>query len=66
MNDGSLWDDLALEPWNQADDRIMICGSPEFNNELRNHLQLEGFSHGTNRAAGHFVQERAFVMQRVD
>ena len=66
MDDGSLWDDLVLDPWNQDDDRIMICGSPEFNNELRNRLQLQGFSHGTNRAAGHFVQERAFVMQRVD
>ncbi|MDG1156583.1 MAG: ferredoxin--NADP reductase [Litorivicinaceae bacterium] len=66
MDDGSLWDDLALEPWNQACDRIMICGSPEFNNELRNRLQSQGFLHGTNRAAGHFVQERAFVMQRVD
>jgi len=66
MDDGSLWDDLVLDPWNQDDDRIMICGSPEFNNELRNRLQSQGFSHGTNRAAGHFVQERAFVMQRVD
>ena len=66
MDDGSLWDYLVLDPWNQDDDRIMICGSPEFNNELRNRLQLQGFSHGTNRAAGHFVQERAFVMQRVD
>ena len=66
MDDGSLWDDLGLDPWNQACDRIMICGSPEFNNELRNRLQSQGFSHGTNRAAGQFVQERAFVMQRVD
>lgn len=61
---GAVFEDLSLPPWSVVDDRIMICGSPAFNNELRNDLQSREFKHGTNRAPGHFVQERAFVMQR--
>jgi ferredoxin--NADP+ reductase len=45
---------------------VMICGSPELNKELRGRLEALGFTHGTNRAPGEFVQERAFVMQRAD
>jgi ferredoxin--NADP+ reductase len=66
MDNGALWSDLALEPWAADEDRVMICGSPEFNKELRGLLESLGFTHGTNRAPGEFVQERAFVMQRAD
>lgn len=62
---GAVFGDLQLPPWSVEDDRIMICGSPAFNNELRADLEGRGFVHGTNRAPGHFVQERAFVMQRI-
>ena len=64
MDSGALWQDLGVEPWSDTADRIMICGSPEFNQELRTRLTEAGFSHGTNRQPGEFVQERAFVMQR--
>ena len=50
----------------QADDRVMICGSPEFNKELSFKTETLRFVHGTNRSPGDFVQERAFVMQRTD
>ena len=66
MDSGVLWTDLGVSPWVPEDDRIMICGSPEFNKELRSRLETLGFTHGTNRAPGEFVQERAFVMQRSD
>ena len=66
MQSGALWSDLDVSPWSRDTDRIMICGSPAFNQELRDQLSDAGFTHGTNRAAGEFVQERAFVMQRVD
>ena len=64
MESGVLWSDLGVEPWHPDCDRIMICGSPEFNQELRDQLSAAGFRHGTNREPGQFVQERAFVMQR--
>ncbi len=66
IESGALWSDLGLKPWSVEDDRVMICGSPEFNKDLRGRLEGQGFAHGTNRAPGAFVQERAFVMQRVD
>ena len=64
IDSGALWSDLSLTPWSVDEDRVMICGSPEFNKDLRSRLERLGFAHGTNRAPGGFVQERAFVMQR--
>lgn len=64
IDSGALWSDLNLTPWSIDEDRVMICGSPEFNKDLRSRLEGLGFTHGTNRAPGEFVQERAFVMQR--
>jgi ferredoxin--NADP+ reductase len=64
IDSGALWSDLNLSPWSIDEDRLMICGSPEFNKDLRSRLEGLGFTHGTNRAPGDFVQERAFVMQR--
>ena len=66
IDSGALWSDLNLTPWAVDEDRVMICGSPEFNRDLRSRLEGLGFTHGTNRAPGEFVQERAFVMQRAD
>ncbi|MEC8126161.1 MAG: ferredoxin--NADP reductase [Pseudomonadota bacterium] len=64
IDSGALWLDLSLTPWSIDEDRVMICGSPEFNKDIRSRLEDLGFTHGTNRAPGGFVQERAFVMQR--
>ena len=64
IDSGALWSDLSLTPWSVDEDRVMICGSPEFNKDLRSRLEGLGFIHGTNRVPGEFVQERAFVMQR--
>ena len=47
-----------LEP---SEHKIMICGSLEFNQEVAEMFTGWGFSQGTNRSAGNFVQERAFV-----
>lgn len=61
---GSLFSDLGFEGEVDFDitrDRIAICGGPSFNIELRDMLEAKGWMHGTNRAPGHFCQERAFV-----
>lgn len=47
-----------LEP---SEHKIMICGSLEFNREVAEMFDGWGFSQGTNKRAGNFVQERAFV-----
>ena len=49
IDSGALWLDLSLTPWSVDEDRVMICGSPEFNKDLRGRLESLGFSHGTNR-----------------
>ena len=41
--------------------RIMLCGSMDFNNDLKEHFTALGFSEGNKRTQGTFVQERAFV-----
>lgn len=41
--------------------RIMLCGSIAFNNDLRDHFNSLGFAEGNKKTQGTFVQERAFV-----
>ena len=55
LNDGTLTID------NPDKQRIMICGSIDFNNDLKEHFTELGFSEGNKRTQGTFVQERAFV-----
>ena len=55
MADGTLTID------NPTEQRIMICGSMEFNNDLKKHFNELGFNEGNKRKQGTFVQEKAFV-----
>ena len=41
--------------------RIMLCGSIGFNNDLKEHFNVLGFCEGNKKTQGTFVQERAFV-----
>lgn len=63
IRNGKLFSDLGLEQtkFDRDFDRVMICGGPSFNLELRSMFENMGWSHGTMKAPGHFVQERAFV-----
>lgn len=47
-----------LEP---KEHKIMICGSLDFNKEVATMFDNWGFSEGSNKQAGNFVQEKAFV-----
>jgi ferredoxin--NADP+ reductase len=42
-------------------DKIMICGSMDFNKDMKNLFVDTGFTEGSKRSAGNFVQEKAFV-----
>lgn len=63
INSGRVFSDLGIDQrdFDKHRDRIMICGGPSFNNELRAMLEDKGWEHGTMRSPGQFVQERAFV-----
>ena len=41
--------------------KVMICGSLDFNQQVKDILLAWGWSEGNKRTAGTFVQERAFV-----
>tara|TARA_X000001036_G_scaffold397185_1_gene399248 strand:- start:747 stop:1451 length:705 start_codon:yes stop_codon:yes gene_type:complete len=47
-----------LEP---KDHKIMICGNLEFNKEVATMFDDWGFTEGSRKTAGTFVQEKAFV-----
>jgi ferredoxin--NADP+ reductase len=42
-------------------DKVMICGSMPFNNDVKDMLTLQGWAEGNRKTAGTFVQEKAFV-----
>ena len=41
--------------------KVMICGSINFNTDVKTRLTAWGWSEGNKRTAGTFVQEKAFV-----
>ncbi|MBT0568942.1 ferredoxin--NADP reductase [Curvibacter sp. CHRR-16] len=63
LESGKLQQDLGLPPLNPETDRIMICGSPGLNKDMRDILNARGFVEGNTTTPGHYVVERAFVEQ---
>lgn len=61
MDTGQLTRDLGLPELDPAHDRIMICGSPGLNKDMRAILEAKGFREGNTTTPGDFVVERAFV-----
>jgi len=63
MDSGKLEADLGLPKLDPANDRIMICGSPALNKDMRALLDSKGFKEGSTTTPGDYVVERAFVEQ---
>jgi ferredoxin--NADP+ reductase len=63
IESGKLPEDLGLPPLDPATDRIMICGSPGLNKDMREILDAKGFKEGNTTTPGDYVVERAFVEQ---
>lgn len=61
LESGQLTRDLALPELDPAHDRIMICGSPGLNKDMRTILDEKGFKEGNTTTPGDYVVERAFV-----
>jgi ferredoxin--NADP+ reductase len=60
---GKLEADLGLPKLDPVRDRIMICGSPALNKDMRELLDARGFIEGSTTSPGDYVVERAFVEQ---
>ena len=61
MENGKLFSDIGLPPMNVADDRFMLCGSPQMIADVRELLDGRGYVEGNHGEQGHFVIEKAFV-----
>jgi ferredoxin--NADP+ reductase len=63
IESNKLSQDLGLPNIDPSRDRIMICGSPGLNKDMRTILEARGFKEGSTTTPGDFVVERAFVEQ---
>ncbi|MBP7066267.1 ferredoxin--NADP reductase [Ferrovibrio sp.] len=60
---GKLFNDIGLPPLDIAQDRVMLCGSPEMLRDMRAYLDERQWQEGSTTGAGHYVIEKAFVEQ---
>ncbi len=61
ITSGKLFEDTALAALDAAQDRVMLCGSPQMLVDLRSMLDGGGFVEGNHGEPGDFVIEKAFV-----
>ena len=62
IRSGKLFDDLGVAPgFDPERDRVMLCGSMEFNLELKAMLEEAGLRQTSGRNIGEYVLEKAFV-----
>lgn len=61
IENGKLFDDLGIAPFDPEKDRAMLCGSMGFNTDVRQILEAHGFEEGANSKPATFVLEKAFV-----
>lgn len=61
IENGKLFSDIGLPVINPADDRLMLCGSPQMLKDVVELLEARGFAEGSQTTAGQYVIEKAFV-----
>ncbi len=63
LADGTISRELGVPLLDPAQDRVMICGSPEMLRDLKSMMEERGFKEGNTTKPGDYVIERAFVEQ---
>jgi ferredoxin--NADP+ reductase len=61
LRENRLAHDLGLPPLSAAQDRFMLCGSPQMLADTRAELEKLGLDEGSMNRPGRYVVERAFV-----
>ena len=56
IKDGTVFSEATPE-----NDKVMLCGSMEFNLEMKEYLEERGWEEGSRKSMGTFVLEKAFV-----
>ena len=55
LESGKIAADLGIPMLNPADDRVMICGSPEMLRDLKHMMETRGFKEGNTTTPGDYV-----------
>ena len=58
---GKFFSDIGVQGINPVEDRAMLCGSQDFNKEMKSILLGRGMEEGSINAPGDFVLEKAFA-----
>jgi ferredoxin--NADP+ reductase len=61
ISSGTLFADIGLPNWDPAEDRVMLCGSPQLLADMIALLRKAGFAEGSSSRPGAYVIEKAFV-----
>nr|WP_240794111.1 ferredoxin--NADP reductase [Pseudorhodobacter turbinis] len=61
LSTGKVFEDLGIPPMNQSEDRAMVCGSLDFNIDVKAVLESFGLREGANSEPREYVVEKAFV-----
>ena len=61
LSSGKVFDDLGLSPIAPETDRAMVCGSLDFNTDVKAVLEGFGLREGANSDPAEYVVEKAFV-----
>jgi ferredoxin--NADP+ reductase len=61
ITNGQLFEDVGLPRFDPAQDRAMLCGSPDMLKDMKELLEREGFIEGSSGKPGSYVIEKAFV-----
>ncbi len=61
IENGQLFEALGVEPFDPANDRVMICGSLDMIRDVSELVKAAGLEEGSNAKPADFVVERAFV-----
>jgi len=61
IESGKLFEDLGVPPLNPETDRVMICGSMEMIQDVKDLMIKAGLTEGSNASPAEFVIEKAFA-----
>jgi len=61
LSSGKVFADLGLPPMDAGHDRAMVCGSLDFNLDVKAVLEGFGLNEGANSEPREYVVEKAFV-----
>lgn len=61
---GELTNLLGIAALDSDQDRVMLCGNPNMNRELRDFLKESGWTMSNHQGVGNFTVEQAFVLEK--